>query len=127
MCPEINGLIVWDETLRSRGIGSALIASAEQLAAGRGFACIGLGVQEDNTRAAELYQRLGYRRSTPYFDRWTYRDPYGLVNAVSDPCNFMVKDISGISGFRAPLMPVLARTPCTDHPLADRIPRSSTA
>lgn len=33
-CPEIGGLAVWPEDLRSRGIGTALIRAAEELARG---------------------------------------------------------------------------------------------
>lgn len=70
-CPEINGLGVRPEDLRSRGIGSALIRAAEDLAGQRGFGAIGLGVGTDNPRAAQLYARLGYRPLIDYVDRWS--------------------------------------------------------
>lgn len=52
-CPEINGLLVWPESLRSRGIGTALVRAAERLARERGVGVMGLGVGDDN-RVKEL-------------------------------------------------------------------------
>jgi ribosomal protein S18 acetylase RimI-like enzyme len=46
--------------LRSRGIGTALMAAAEELVCSRGFDGIVLGVEESNPRARRLYERLGY-------------------------------------------------------------------
>ncbi|WP_307841021.1 GNAT family N-acetyltransferase [Streptomyces sp. GESEQ-4] len=36
-CPEINGLLVWPEPLRSQGIGTTLVRTAERLARERGL------------------------------------------------------------------------------------------
>ena len=44
-CPEINGLVVWPESMRGRGVGTALIRAAESLARERGRKRIGLGVE----------------------------------------------------------------------------------
>ncbi|QNP76028.1 GNAT family N-acetyltransferase [Streptomyces roseirectus] len=63
-CPEINGLFVWPEELRSQGIGTALIRAAEEPAL---------------TRA-----RLGYRPGVRYVDRWSYRDPAGGLQEHAD-------------------------------------------
>ncbi|MEU5834885.1 GNAT family N-acetyltransferase [Streptomyces diacarni] len=90
-CPEVNGLGVWPETLRSQGIGTALIKEAERLATGRGCRAIGLGVEKNNPRAHALYDRLGYRPSTPYLDCWSYEDGAGVTHKVADACVFMVK------------------------------------
>jgi ribosomal protein S18 acetylase RimI-like enzyme len=46
--------------LQSRGIGTALMAAAEELTCGRGFDAIVLGVEDWNPRARRLYERLGY-------------------------------------------------------------------
>jgi ribosomal protein S18 acetylase RimI-like enzyme len=46
--------------LRSRGIGTALMAAAEELVSSRGFGAIVLGVEDSNPRARRLYERLGY-------------------------------------------------------------------
>jgi GNAT superfamily N-acetyltransferase len=93
-CPEINGLFVWPEELRSRGIGSALIRAAEDLARGRGLPVIGLGVGADHPRAAALYARLGYRPLTAYTDRWSYEDAHGVIRTCADPGTFLVKELA---------------------------------
>ncbi|MFI6940059.1 GNAT family N-acetyltransferase [Streptomyces sp. NPDC050418] len=92
-CPEINGLAVAGE-LRSQGIGSALIAAAEELARERRLPAIGLGVDESNPRAAALYERLGYRPVVPYVDRWAYVDRGGLRVECADSCTFLVKELA---------------------------------
>ncbi len=91
-CPEINGLAV-AQRLRSQGIGTALIRAAEHLARTRRLPAIGLGVDETNTRAAALYERLGYRPVAPYVDRWAYVDRGGLRVECADPCTFLVKEL----------------------------------
>ncbi|MET9858001.1 GNAT family N-acetyltransferase [Streptomyces smyrnaeus] len=92
-CPEVNGLGVWPETLRSLGVGTALIHEAERLATGRGCQAIGLGVEKNNPRASALYSRLGYRASLPYLDCWSYQDGAGVAHRVADACVFMVKPL----------------------------------
>ncbi len=46
--------------LQSRGIGTALMGAAEELVCERGFHGIVLGVEDSNSRARRLYERLGY-------------------------------------------------------------------
>ncbi|MFI8851073.1 GNAT family N-acetyltransferase [Streptomyces sp. 891-h] len=92
-CPEVNGLSVWPEALRSLGVGTALIREAERLATGRGCRAIGLGVEKNNPRASALYGRLGYRASVPYLDCWSYQDGAGVAHRVADACVFMVKPL----------------------------------
>lgn len=91
-CPEINGLGVWPQSFRSQGIGTALIRAAEELARKRGGKRIGLGVDENNLRAAALYSRLGYHPAAPYLDRWSYQDVEGVTHQVADACTFMIKE-----------------------------------
>ncbi|MFG3258409.1 GNAT family N-acetyltransferase [Streptomyces sp. NPDC048172] len=93
-CPEVNGLGVWPETLRSLGIGTELIREAERLASGRGCTRIGLGVERNNPRARALYRRLGYHPTTPYLDCWSYEDGVGVTHRVADACTFMVKNLA---------------------------------
>ncbi|ORT61639.1 GNAT family N-acetyltransferase [Streptomyces sp. CB03238] len=93
-CPEINGLVVWPESLRSHGIGTALVHAAEERARERGRARIGLGVEGGNRRAAALYARLGYRPVVPYTDRWSYEDAEGTVHRMADACTFLVKALT---------------------------------
>jgi len=57
---ELNGIVVLPE-YRSQGIGTRLIAAAEQMARERGFREVCLGVNIENARARSLYERLGYR------------------------------------------------------------------
>jgi GNAT superfamily N-acetyltransferase len=98
-CPEINALEVWPERLRSRGIGTALIAEAERRAVGRGLGWIGLGVADDNPRAAALYLRLGFGETGyRYVDRYEIVSEAGERLAFSDPCRFLVKDLRAAVG-----------------------------
>ncbi|WP_328870003.1 GNAT family N-acetyltransferase [Streptomyces sp. NBC_00287] len=91
-CPEIGGLAVAEE-LRSRGIGTALVRAAEELARQRGLTVVGIGVGKDNPRAAALYERLGYRSLTDYLDRYSYEDHDGAIRECVDSCAFLVKDL----------------------------------
>jgi GNAT superfamily N-acetyltransferase len=94
-CPEINALDVWPERLRSRGIGTALIAEAEHRAVGRGLGSIGLGVADDNPRAAALYLRLGFGETgCRYVDRYEIVTDAGERRAFSDPCRFLIKNLT---------------------------------
>ncbi|MDC0769680.1 GNAT family N-acetyltransferase [Streptomyces sp. HD] len=90
-CPEFNGLFVWPESLRSQGIGTALVHTAERLARERGIGVMGLGVGDDNPGAAALYARLGYLPTVAYLDRWAYLDADGVRHEQADPCVFLVK------------------------------------
>jgi ribosomal protein S18 acetylase RimI-like enzyme len=47
--------------LRGKGIGSFLIKIAEDEARKRGFKEMTLGVEALNTKAIQLYEKLGYR------------------------------------------------------------------
>jgi ribosomal protein S18 acetylase RimI-like enzyme len=99
-CPEINGLEVVPER-RSQGIGTAIIRAAEQLAVQRGRHQIGLGVNDDNLRAAALYCRLGYRETgCHYLDRYSYVDDDGMRHEIADPCRFLIKTINGVADRR---------------------------
>lgn len=64
---------------RGRGIGSGLLAAAEQAARARGMRTLGLEVRVDNAGAIALYERAGYRRVGGYAgyyedgaDAWRY-------------------------------------------------------
>ena len=62
LVPELTQLHVREQH-RGRGVGTAIIMAAEALATARDRSCLSLGVDADNTGAARLYERLGYRRS----------------------------------------------------------------
>jgi GNAT superfamily N-acetyltransferase len=57
--PELSNLHV-PASLQSQGIGTAIVHFAEDLARSRGHSRLVIGVDEDNVRAAALYERLGY-------------------------------------------------------------------
>jgi ribosomal protein S18 acetylase RimI-like enzyme len=46
--------------LQGEGIGTQLMHAAETLACGRGYESIVLGVEDSNSDARRLYERLGY-------------------------------------------------------------------
>ncbi|WP_018506095.1 GNAT family N-acetyltransferase [Parafrankia discariae] len=93
-CPELNGLAVWPVELQSQGTGTAVVRAAEALAHDRGYQQIGLGVADDNPRAAALYQRLGYQETgCRYLDRYHYLDDHGRRHDVADPARFLVKQL----------------------------------
>lgn len=97
-CPELNGLGIWPPGRRSRGIGTALIGAAEQRVREAGHDLIGLGVDDDNHRAAALYLRIGYRETNcRYLDRYAFLDDDGVRQEVADPARFLVRDLGGAS------------------------------
>lgn len=94
-CPELNGLTVWPADRHSHGIGTQMIEHAAQLIRQRGFARVGLGVGDDNPRAAALYLRLGFAETAiRYLDRWTATDDAGNRRDFAYPCRFLVKDLA---------------------------------
>lgn len=92
-CPEINGLFVWPASLRSQGIGTSFICTAEARARERGVRHLGMGVRQDNVRAAALYWRLGYRPVVSYVDRYTHLDAEGVPQHKADSCTFMISTL----------------------------------
>jgi GNAT superfamily N-acetyltransferase len=91
-CVMVSALGVWPASMRSRGIGTALIRAAERQAEIRGFGRIGLGVAEDNPRAAALYLRLGYQESGCYQDWYEVVDGVGARRVITESCRFLVKE-----------------------------------
>ena len=93
-CPELNGVEVWPAERRSQGIGTAIIGVAEACAHVRGYHQIGLGVTDDNPRAAALYQRLGYHDAgCRCVDRYHYLDDYGRRHYIADLARFLIKQL----------------------------------
>jgi ribosomal protein S18 acetylase RimI-like enzyme len=56
--------------LQGLGLGTALIAAAEERIRQRGFAVARIGVEDDNPRARALYERLGYQEVARRADSW---------------------------------------------------------
>ncbi|ROR00379.1 acetyltransferase (GNAT) family protein [Streptomyces sp. 2132.2] len=80
--------------LRSCGIGTLLIRSAEQWIAARGLTRAELGVEEDNPRARALYERLGYQAFGREPDSWDVVAEDGSVRRYETMCALMRKDLA---------------------------------
>ena len=90
---EINALYASEQ---GRGIGTAIIAAAEDLATEWGCSMIGLAVGLDNAGARRLYERLGYQAwdGPQVIDRWTEKDADGSVLVTHrDPCVYLLKPL----------------------------------
>lgn len=92
-CIEIHHLQVRPQE-RGKGVGSALIAAAEELIRSRGHTTVGIGVAADNPDAARLYRRLGYeptgiRDSTSY----TWIDAGGAAHDETEDDELLVKQL----------------------------------
>lgn len=80
--------------LRSCGIGTLLIASAEARITARGLTVAELGVEEGNPRARALYERLGYRAYGREPDSWEAETAEGSVERYETVCTLMRKDLT---------------------------------
>jgi RimJ/RimL family protein N-acetyltransferase len=72
--------VMVDREHRRRGVGTALMAAAEEWARGAGIRKIELHVFPHNEPALALYERLGYAREG--LRRNHYRRPDGFVDAI---------------------------------------------
>jgi ribosomal protein S18 acetylase RimI-like enzyme len=88
---EVKNLHV-DERARGQGIGTALMAEVERLAAPASRLAVGV----DNPRARALYERLGYR-STGQESTTTYEyvDAHGVRRTATETDVLLVKDLAG--------------------------------
>ena len=79
---------------RNQGIGTALVAAAEERAIARGMSRVGLGVDTANPDAARLYRRLGYDdtglTSTTEYTWW---DESGVGHDLVEIVRFLVKEL----------------------------------
>ncbi|HRO31190.1 MULTISPECIES: GNAT family N-acetyltransferase [Micrococcaceae] len=91
---ELNHLQVRDE-YRGQGVGSALIAAAEDLIARTGCYQMAVGVAEDNPAAERLYRRLGYRR-TGVLDvsEYDWITPEGTVRHETERDHLLIKALN---------------------------------
>ena len=94
-CPEIYRFDVL-ETLRSKGIGSALLTAFEEEAQAREFQRIGLGVAHYNHRARALYERSGFKPVDPqsYIDSYVYENEKNEVVRAEDACAWYIKEFA---------------------------------
>lgn len=80
--------------MRRRGAGSALVKAVEREAGLRGLDHVNLEVAVENTGAAELYEKLGYRRAgQPIIDHWQRHTPENGWKQVEGPAWVMTKDV----------------------------------
>ena len=95
-CPRLVDLYVVPQ-LRSRRIGTWLIAAAERAAFERGYACVGLDVGTDNPRAHALYLRRGYVDAGlgQYRISWPSVDAEGRPVIDGEECVYLVRRLCG--------------------------------
>ena len=93
-CPDVGDLMV-AEDLRSQGIGSQMLAFAEQLVRERGYNHIGLSVGIENERARQLYERLGYHDAHcgEHIEQWQYLDAQGQAHTEQETCIYLIKEL----------------------------------
>ena len=91
--PELRNLHV-HATARGRGVGTAIVRAAEAAARAAGAAALSVGVADDNPRARELYERLGYvgtgiRSTTTY----AYVDDAGVRRTATEVDELLRRDL----------------------------------
>jgi ribosomal protein S18 acetylase RimI-like enzyme len=96
-CPEVTNLQV-HPAKRGRGVGTALMESAEEKVRARGLRRLGVGVADDNPRAAMLYARLGYADTGLRTDsRYMYPDDAGVPREIVEHNILLVKNLDVVS------------------------------
>ena len=93
-CAEIEDFAVAGE-LQGRGIGSHLLAYAEQQTRDHGDTRLGLAVGQENVRAKNLYLRRGFEVMPDSDHRvsWFAPNPDGSSRVDSEECVYMMKDL----------------------------------
>lgn len=83
---------------RGRGVGRALIESAEKGVITRGLHRIGVGVADNNPRAAKLDARLGYADTGLRTNsRYMYPDDAGVPREILEHDILLMKDLEVVS------------------------------
>lgn len=80
--------------LASCGIGTLLMAAAEERIRDRGRPAAQLSVENDNPRARALYERLGYAGCGEETAEWDEDQPDGTVTRYRTICTMMRKPLS---------------------------------
>lgn len=92
-CPEISTLAV-APAWQGHGVGTALVTAAEHRIRQRGYIRAGIGVGEDNPRAARLYGRLGYvDTGLRVTSRYDYPDEHGVMQEIVEHDRVLIKDL----------------------------------
>jgi ribosomal protein S18 acetylase RimI-like enzyme len=80
-------------SLRGFGLGSRLIAAAEERIKRRGLHTAMLGVEDTNVRARHLYERLGYRLCGHERQSWEAADDRGRPYTHHAEVDLLKKDL----------------------------------
>lgn len=72
------------ESIRRRGVGTALLTALEAAGADRGRTEATLFVAQENTAAQELYKKAGFRTVDVRFARWEFQDPAGTSHVITE-------------------------------------------
>lgn len=92
--PDVQSLRVHPNH-RGQGIGTQLLAAAEELVRQRGFSriCISAGVE--NHGARRLYERFGFQEiGQPYDDEWSYVNTQGETVLMEERVVDLMKDLT---------------------------------
>jgi ribosomal protein S18 acetylase RimI-like enzyme len=79
--------------LRSRGLGTLLVRSAEERIRARGLRRAELGVEDRNPRARALYERLGYTAYDHQPAAWDTQGPDGSIQRYRTMCTLLRKPL----------------------------------
>jgi ribosomal protein S18 acetylase RimI-like enzyme len=76
---------------QGQGLGTRLIAAAEEALLARGFTSAVIAAGKDNPGAQRLYERLGYRTFADDPGVWYFQDVNGVQQSIEEPCWVMEK------------------------------------
>ncbi len=78
---------------QGQGLGTRLLAAAEEALLALGFGVAVIAAGKDNPRAYQLYQRLGYRPFAEDPGVWYFVDVNGMRQTMEEPCWVMEKNL----------------------------------
>lgn len=81
---------------RNQGIGTALVARAEDDLRRRRFVRAAIAVAKDNIGALRLYRRLGYQMFAEDPGNWSYLDDEGRLRHVFEPSYLLDKELESL-------------------------------
>jgi ribosomal protein S18 acetylase RimI-like enzyme len=81
---------------QGQGLGTRLIAAAEEALRARGFTVAVIAAGKDNPGAQRLYQRLGYKTFADDPGVWYFQDVNGVQQSIEEPCWVMEKRLEKV-------------------------------
>ena len=78
---------------QGQGLGTRLIAAAEEALLALGFGVAVIAAGKDNPRAYQLYVRLGYQTFAEDPGVWYFTDVNGVRQTMEEPCWVMQKNL----------------------------------